>query len=178
MGNDKTIKNNHDRRRIVHSIEARLNSQRSVRERFADWLVTWFGGFSFLVVNIIFFVFWIAINEGLIPGIVPFDPFPFILLTMAVSLEAIVLSIFVLISQNRESRISDLREEIDIQVNMISEQEITKIIDLLAYLMKYLKVPHENDPELRRMMEPLDTDQLRAELERQLNLSQPKQNKE
>lgn len=162
------------RQQVIESIEARLNEKRTFTEKLADNLVHWFGGISFVILNMAIFVIWILLNTGIIPDIEPFDPFPFILLTMIVSLEAIFLSIFVLMSQNRESRISDLREEIDLQVNMIAEQEITKIIHLIAYLMKHLNVPYEKDPELRRMMKPLDTEEIRQELERQLNLPHAK----
>lgn len=159
------------RAKIAHSIQAQLNEQRTISERVADILVHWFGSFEFVIANFIFFLVWIIFNAGFIPGAKPFDPFPFIFLTMIVSLEAIFLSIFVLTSQNRESRISDLREEIDIQINMIAEQEITKAIHLLSYLMKHLNVPYEKDPELKRMMKPLDMEEIRRELEQQLNLS-------
>ncbi|KKW17515.1 MAG: hypothetical protein UY58_C0002G0001 [Candidatus Magasanikbacteria bacterium GW2011_GWA2_50_22] len=158
------------RHKIIRSVEARLNKRRALSEKFADALVSMLGNIKAIVAHAVIFIFWIAINTGLVLGIKPFDPFPFNFLTMIVSLEAIFLSIFVLISQNRESKISDLREEIDIQVNMIAEQEITKIIHLLASLMKHLKVPYEQDPELKRMMQPLNTDEIEKELERQLNL--------
>ena len=162
------------RRKIIRSIESRLKDRRTRSEKFADVLVRWFGSNGSILIHVVIFISWIAINAGLFPNIKTFDPFPFILLTMVVSLEAIFLSLFVLISQNRESRISDLREEIDIQVNMIAEQEITKVINLLAYLMKHLNVPYEKDPELKRMMRPLNTDEIERELERQLNLPHPK----
>lgn len=162
-----------ERHQIIHSIEAELNKHRTLSEKFADGIVAWFGSMSFILLNLFCFVVWILLNINVFPSIKPFDPFPFILLTMAVSLEAIFLSIFVLISQNRESRISDLREEIDIQINMIAEQEITKVINLLSYLMKYLNVPFEEDPELERMMRPLNTEEIRKKLERQLNLIAP-----
>lgn len=162
------------RRKLIQSIQSYINERRTMKEKLADDAVAWFGSFWFITINVISFILWIVLNIDLIPGIKPFDPYPFILLTMAVSLEAIFLAIFVLISQNRESRISDLREEIDIQVNMIAEQEITKLIHLVSYLMKHLNVPYEKDPELKRMMRPLDTEEIRLELEKQLNLPHKK----
>ncbi|MBI1975314.1 MAG: DUF1003 domain-containing protein [Parcubacteria group bacterium] len=162
------------RQRMVHSIESRLAARRSRSEKVADWLVRWGGSVGAIVFHVLFFTAWILINIGLIPTIRPFDPFPFILLTMVVSLEAIFLALFVLISQNRESRISNLREEVDIQINMIAEQEITKVIRLVAHLMKHLNVPYEKDPELKRMMKPLDTEEIERELGRQLNLPHQK----
>ena len=161
----------HTRAKIAHSIQAQLDEQRTFAEILADNLVRWFGSIEFIIINLVGFLIWIILNAAIIPDIKPFDPFPFILLTMIVSLEAIFLSIFVLMSQNRESRISDLREEIDIQINMIAEQEITKTIHLLSYLLKHLNVPYDKDPELQRMMKPLDMEEMRHELEQQLNLS-------
>lgn len=159
-----------NRHKIIHSIEARLSQKRTKSEKIADFLVNWVGSNISILCHFAVFVFWIAVNTKSIFNFEPFDPFPFIFLTMVVSLEAIFLSIFVLISQNRESKISDLREEIDIQINLIAEQEITKIINILAYLMKHLNVPYEKDPELRRMMRPLNTDEIESELERELSL--------
>lgn len=159
------------RRRVIRSIEKRLDDRMSPLEKFSDRLVRGFGTVWFLILNGLFFLIWILINTGYVVGVAAFDPYPFILLTMVVSLEAIFLSIFVLIAQNQESKVSKLREEIDIQVNMIAEQEITKVIHMVSYLMKHLNVPIEKDPELKRMMRPLDTDEIEAELERQLGLS-------
>lgn len=158
----------HARHQMVQSIKAHLSQQQTFSERIADFMVSWFGSVSFLWFNAIVFISWIVWNTGMIPDFPPIDPFPYVFLTMVVSLEAIFLSIFVLMSQKRESRISELREEIDIQVNMIAEQEITKVIHLVTYLMKHLNVPYEKDPELRRMMHPLNMDEIRGELERQL----------
>lgn len=163
-----------NRQKLIQSIKARLDEQRTFSEKLADNLVHWFGGINFVIINTLIFMGWIILNIHIIPGIPAFDPFPFILLTMIVSLEAIFLSIFVLMNQNRESRISELREEIDIQINMIAEQEVTKIIHLLSYLLKHSNISYEKDPELKRMMRPLDTEEIRRELERQLNLPSQK----
>jgi uncharacterized membrane protein len=162
------VKQQEERHKMFESIEANINANRTLGERFADNLVMWFGSIWFVAANMAVFLFWILINIGTFPEIEIFDPYPFTLLTMAVSLEAIFLSIFVLMSQNRESMISDLREEIDLQINMIAEQEITKIIHLLSAVMKHLDVPYERDPELKKMMKPLNTEEIRKELEGQL----------
>jgi len=161
----------HARHQVVQSIKAHLSKQQTFSERIADFMVSWFGSVSFLWFNAIVFIAWIVWNSGMIPDFLPIDPFPYVFLTMVVSLEAIFLSIFVLMSQKRESRISELREEIDIQINMIAEQEITKVIHLVAYLMKHLNVPYDKDPELKRMMQPLNMEEIRGELERQLGSS-------
>ncbi len=163
------------RHEIMQSIQSRLKKRRTFVEKFADMAVKFFGSFSFFFMHIVIFVFWILINLGRVTWLRDiFDPYPFNLLTMSVSLEAIFLSIFVLMSQNREAKIADLRQELDFQVNMIAEKEITKVINLLAYLMNHLDVPYEQDPELRRMMRPLNIDEIRRELERELRLREKK----
>src|SRR3989344_4326821 len=90
------------RKKVIKSVEARLRDRMTTGERFADMLVRKAGNMGFVLLNAVFFIMWIAVNTGIIPGIPIFDPFPFILLTMLVSLEAIFLSVLVLISQNRE----------------------------------------------------------------------------
>jgi uncharacterized membrane protein len=159
------------RQKVIQAVESRLKERRTTGERFADWLVSLFGTLTSASIHLVAFTAWIVINLGWIEGVSVFDPYPFTLLTMTVSLEAIFLAIFVLLSQNRESKISTLREEIDIYVNMISEQEVTKVIHLVSHLMKHLNVPFEDDPELSQMMKPLDTAKIEEELERQLNIS-------
>ena len=84
---------------------------------------------TFVWVHVIWFGGWILLNS--IPGIPHFDPFPFTFLTLIVSLEAIFLSTFILISQNLETRISERRSHLDLQLNMLSEQENTKMIAIL-----------------------------------------------
>ena len=118
-----------------------------------------------------FYSVWLFLNSR-ISGIKPFDPFPYVLLTSIVSLEAIILSIFVLISQNRQSRITDLRQEVDLQINIISEEEITKVIHLIAGLYSALKINVQEDPELKKMLEPTDWDEIEKRLEDQLESEQ------
>ena len=133
----------------------------------ADWLTSYFGSISFLLVNIAFFTFWILANLGKIPGIPVFDPYPYVLLIMAVSLEAIILAIVVLISQNREKQISTLRDELQLQVELIAEREITKVLALLKNLLaeKGIKI---TDVELQEMLEEVDTSYIERKLEEQL----------
>ncbi len=137
-------------------ITARLNKDKILSERWADFLTTKFGTVWFLNLNILFFAVWIVINLNLIPGIATFDPFPFGLLTMIVSLEAIGLSIIVLVSQNRAAKIDTIREEIDLQINMHAEREITKVLRLLDDIQRHLKMRSKNDPEARAMERALD----------------------
>lgn len=90
----------------------------------------------------------------------PFDRFPYTFLTMVVSLEAIFLSTFVLITQDRQSRQSDRREKVDLQVNMIAEREITKVLELIADIHSHLGLDDSQDPDLNEMQEEIRVEQL------------------
>lgn len=156
------------RRKAIKSFKAKADAKRSPSEKFADLLTIKFGTVLFLSLNVVWFVAWILINTGKIPGIEPFDPFPFGLLTMIVSLEAIALAIIVLISQNREARISELREEIELQLNTVVEGEVTKIISLMALLLEKQGVKLD-DPELKKMLKPIDSAEMIRQLEAELD---------
>lgn len=104
----------------------------------------------------------------MIPGLPSIDPFPFGLLTMVVSLEAIFLAIIVLISQNREARIAELREEVELYINTYAENEITKILYLQSLLLKKHGIDTSEDTEIAEMLKNLEADKIEHELEKQL----------
>lgn len=156
------------RRRTIRSFETKFRKNRIFSERLADTINTFFGSTEFAIAHILWFGAWLTVNSGYIPGIIPFDPYPYGLLTMVVSLEAIFLSIFVLISQNRQSQIDNLREEVHLQVNMIAEEEITKVMHMVHGLYKGLKIKEQVDPELDLMMKPLNTSDIERRLEEQM----------
>jgi uncharacterized membrane protein len=137
------------------AIKAKHDSERSVLESVADALMAIASSTSFFLLHVLWFLWWILANTGVLGGR-PFDPYPFGLLTMIVSLEAIFLSIFVLLSQKRESAIAELREELALQVSLRMEEEVTKTLQLVAGL--YTRLGHRvaEDPELADMMQPLD----------------------
>ncbi len=155
------------RRQLFRAFEAKSLRSRDWPTRTADRLTGWSSTPFFLFLNVILFVVWIALNTGWVPGLKPFDPFPYGLLTMAVSLEAIMLSIFVLISQNRAAQIATLREELHLRVNLIAEQEVTKILQVLAHMRKKMGIRSE-DLELEAMLENLDTGDLEQSINEQL----------
>ena len=156
------------RRRMLKSFEAKALANRRFSDRVADSLTKGFGGMAFLLANCVWFFVWIVLNTNMIPGIEPFDPFPFGLLTMIVSLEAIILSIIVLVSQNRAAHIDTLRSELELQVNLIAEEEITKALEVLADIRKKVGI-HKEDPELDRMLERINTSYIERSLQRQID---------
>lgn len=158
--------------KIIQSFEAKELRKRSWSVRLADDLTSTFGSFSFLTFNFLFFIFWIAMNLGKIRGLQILDPFPFPLMTTIVSLEAIILTLIVLMSQNRQSFISNLREEIDMQVNITSEREITKILQILTKVAKKQGIKLD-DKDLNEMLKEIEVSYLERKLEEQL-LNKPK----
>ncbi len=125
----------------------------------------WFGTVTFLFINFIVFLVWILWNEGAL-GFEIFDPFPYSLLTMAVSLEAIALSVIVLISQNRQGHIADIREKLDFEIDVRSEEEITKMLIMLDEIQHHLGMRrHLKDADLAEMKARTDIDALKEEAE-------------
>jgi uncharacterized membrane protein len=149
------------------SLAANHAAQRSTIERTADALTRAAASTPFFVFHAVWFIAWVAVNTGIL-GIRPFDPFPFGLLTLVVSLEAIFLSIFVLMAQSRESAIAELREEVSLQVTLRLEEEVTKTLQLVAGLYPRLGQQVADDPELREMLGPLDADRIEKELNDQI----------
>jgi uncharacterized membrane protein len=160
-------------RKVIKSFKAKADKNRSFTERFADWMTGTFGTVHFLIINVIVFAIWIIINSRLIPGIPVFDPFPHGYLTTIVSLEAIVLAIFVLISQNRQTKVDELREEVNYQIGIISEKEITKILTLLTKIAEKNKIDLSKDEILEEMLQPTNTESIEKALEKQMGTGTP-----
>jgi uncharacterized membrane protein len=123
---------------------------RSKAEQVSDWIACTAGSATVVVVHIVWFGAWIVVNTGLVDRIQPFDPFPFPLLTMTVSLEAIFLALFVLASQNRLARQADKRSHLDLQIDLLAEREMTAVLQLLQDIARHLKVQTAVTPELSR----------------------------
>ena len=151
--------------RAFRAIKAQRAAERSPIDAVADTLNIAASSTAFLVFHVFWFALWILWNTGALGG-PTFDPYPFGLLTMIVSLEAIVLAVFVLIAQRREAAIAELREEMSLQVSLRLEEEVTKTLQLVAGL--YTRLGHRvaEDPELHEMLQPLDI----AAIERELTL--------
>ena len=114
------------RTRVSRNVNEELEEKASTLQRIADWIAWFSGSMPFLIINGLWFVIWISINT-LQFGVTQFDPFPFGLLTMIVSLEAIFLSCFVLISQNRQAEKDHIRSDVEYEVNIKAELEIAHL---------------------------------------------------
>lgn len=119
---------------------------RSVPDRAAEAVARFCGRIVFVWIHAVLFAAWILWN--VLPGLPRFDPYPFTFLTLCVSLEAIFLSSFILISQNYEMRVTERRTQLDLQINLLAEQENTKILELLELVAKKMGAIEHDDPEI------------------------------
>jgi uncharacterized membrane protein len=117
------------------------SQRRELEDRIAGNITDFAGSMRFVYIHTLWFGLWIIINAGLLVamglGIAPFDPFPFGLLTLVVSLEAIYMSTFVMIAQNRQSALADARAQADYAINVQAEAEIAKLLHLVEALLAH-----------------------------------------
>ena len=147
----------------LHRTEER---QKSNQDRAADGLTAFSGSMLFVYLHTIWFGAWIVFNLGWL-GLTPFDPFPFGLLTLIVSLEAIFLSTFVLISQNRAGAVADKRADLDLQIDLLGEHEITRILVLVASIADHLGIETAHAPELTELERDTTPKELLDEIQAQ-----------
>jgi CRP/FNR family cyclic AMP-dependent transcriptional regulator len=142
------------RTRVSKNVNEEMEEKLSALQRVADWIAWFSGSMYFLLLNAVWFIVWIAIN--IFPtGIEQFDPFPFGLLTMIVSLEAIFLSCFVLISQNRQSEKDHIRSDIEYEVNIKAELEIGHLHEKIDHVHEQML---ERFNHMERILKPQVTD--------------------
>jgi uncharacterized membrane protein len=147
----------------IVDLEQREKVRMTFSDRVADAITAFGGSMLYVWLHVVWFAVWIALNVAMDS----FDPFPFGLLTMIVSLEAIFLATFVLISQNRQAILSDKRAKVDLQVNVIAEREVTKLIEMVARIQDHLGLEEHHDAaEVQNMQEPTHVASLVNELER------------
>jgi uncharacterized membrane protein len=131
-------------------------------DRMAEKVAAFCGRITFVWIHAVLFTAWIAWNVSPLPR---FDPYPFTFLTLCVSLEAIFLSSFILISQNYEMRVTERRTQLDLQVNLLTEQENTKILALLEQMAKKMGVLEEDDPEIDALAEAIKPETIVRQIE-------------
>jgi uncharacterized membrane protein len=125
----------------VVRLEEESSEQRTRSDRIGDAIAAFAGSITFVILHVVWFAAWIAINSGML-GIRPFDPYPFIFLSMMVSLEAVLLSTFVLMKQNRMSRRAEQRDHLNLQIDLLAEKEITKMLQLQLMLCDHFGLTH------------------------------------
>jgi uncharacterized membrane protein len=151
--------------RTIVRMRLKAERQRSAQDRIADLITSFSGRMLFVYIHVVWFSVWILLNLGLF-GLEPFDPFPFGLLTMIVSLEAIFLSAFVLISQNRMTVQDEQRADLDLHIDLLAEYELTRVLQMLDAIQKKLGIATDGDQELDELKKTTKPEEVLAELER------------
>jgi len=138
---------------------------RSLQSRIADAITTFSGSITFIYLHALWFAVWILVNLGGLGRWAVFDPYPFGLLTMIVSLEAIFLSTFVLLSQNRQAEMADRRADLDLQINLLTEYEVTRILTLVDSIADHLGLATGADPEIDELKQDVAPEQVLKEID-------------
>jgi uncharacterized membrane protein len=153
----------------IIKLEEHALKERTTADRIADAIANFVGSMPFVAVHIFWFAVWTVINVGVLGAFWKFDPYPFALLCMLVSLEGVLLSTFVLIKQNRMSQRADQRAHLDLQVNLLAEKEITKVLQMQRLICQRLGIREgETDPEAIELSQVTAIDNLARELEQKL----------
>ena len=139
----------------IHSVaelERTFEEKRSWADRVSDLIAGFTGTLWFVALHVAWFAAWFLINTGVFPGVPKFDPYPFILLAMIVSVEAVLLSTFVLMKQNRMQRKTDQRDHLNLQIDLLAERELTKVLQILGLICSKLQIREiESDGDFREM---------------------------
>ena len=155
---DRDIKSNVQQ---VARIEEEQKQNRNFGEKLSELIAAFCGSMTFVYVHVVWFGGWILLNS--VTETFAFDPFPYTFLTLVVSLEAIFLSTFILISQNHETKLTERRNNLDLQINMLAEQENTKMLELVKAIAEKVGVDCE-DPSLEALTDDVDPQTLIKEI--------------
>jgi uncharacterized membrane protein len=136
-------------RNINRMQERRTQEERqaTLSERMSDAITNFAGSMRFVIIHALAYGAWIAVNVGIIPGLKPFDP-SFVMLAMEASVEAIFLSTFVLISQNRMMGAAAKQSDLDLQINLLAEHELTRLVSLVDAMARKMGVSLPDEAEL------------------------------
>ena len=151
--------------RTIIRLRHKAALERSLQDRIADAVTAFSGQTLFVYLHVVWFFFWILVNEGYF-GVKPFDPFPYGLLTMIVSLEAIFLSAFVLISQNRLAEQAERRADLDLHIGLLTEHELTRALRMLDAIQHKLGIAMDDDHELADLEMETKPEDVLAEIDR------------
>src|SRR5882762_9170278 len=157
-----------DNVRRIAKLEERQLQARSAGERVAGAVSRAAGTSAFAIAHLVWFTVWLLANSGLVRGLEPFDPFPFSLLTLIVSLEAIFLSIWILISQNQMTRQAERRAHLDLQINLLAEQESTATLRIVHDIAEHLGIGDRASRRNPALLEETDIEHLASRMDEAL----------
>jgi uncharacterized membrane protein len=153
----------------IAKLEHDALDRRTLTERASDVITKLVGNVGFLIAQLLLIFGWCLVNLHVIPGLKAFDPFPFGVLALVVSSESVFLMTFVLISQSRMARQAERRSHLDLQVGMLSEQELTTVLQMLQKLCQHLGVNVDSSKqEVQSFSKTTDVHKLASELEDKL----------
>ena len=132
--------------RTVRELEELAVAEPTLADRIGSFVARFAGSIWFALVHVVGVVVWIGVNS--VPGLPHWDPYPFTLLTMWASLEGVFIASFILIAQNYAMRLSDRRAKLDLQVNLLAEQETTKVLELLEAVARRVGAQEGEDAEI------------------------------
>jgi uncharacterized membrane protein len=152
---------------VIAQLEEAAGSRRGPGDRLADLITRFVGSMTFVYLHVAWFGLWILLNSTpLLPESWRFDSFPFTFLTFVVSLEAIFLSTFILISQNHEERLAQRRSHLDLQINLLSEQENSKMLQMLESIQQHLGM--ETDAAAAQLEQETEPERIAQEIEKRI----------
>jgi len=151
--------------RTILKLRVKAAHERKLQDRIADAITDFSGRLAFVYIHIVWFGGWVLSNTGTF-GMNVFDPFPYGLLTMLVSLEAIFLSTFVLISQNRISAESENRANLSLQIGLLTEHEVTRVLQMLHAIQDKMGIDNDEDSELADLEMETKPEDVLAEIDR------------
>ncbi|HJR80553.1 MAG TPA: DUF1003 domain-containing protein [Anaerolineales bacterium] len=151
--------------RTIVEMRLKAEGKRTLEERIAAAITSFSGRMAFVYIHVLWFGVWILWNTGVF-GLQPFDPFPFGFLTMIVSLEAIFLATFVLISQNRMSAEDEQRANLDLHIDLLTEYELTRVLRMLDAIQHKLGIGDGGDKELADLEKVTRPEEVLEEIER------------
>jgi len=159
------FKKNKQKKAVNNQLKSSLDFTKTPVDRFAIGIAEVFGSIKFLLFCILFFLAWAGWNLGLFYTAKPFDSFPFPILEMLVSLFAIILSVSVLINQNRQGRVDKVKQQVEFEVNVRAEEEVTKMLSMLHEIHQHLGLNSCEDKELEKMKEMTDIEEIHKTLD-------------
>ncbi|MBC7968229.1 MAG: DUF1003 domain-containing protein [Fuerstia sp.] len=151
----------------IAQVEQQLHGRRSRVEKLGDSIATFFGSLWFIGAHTVFLVIWIVLNIGLLRNVSAFDPYPFPFLGLIIGIEFIFLTTFVLMNQNLQSRRQEKWGHLTLQVCLLTEQEVTKNMQMLQQVCQHLKLKNPGiDEELQDLTQTTHVTTLVEEIEK------------
>ncbi|MDD5286939.1 MAG: response regulator [Desulfuromonadaceae bacterium] len=153
-------------RKIIH-VRLKAAREQGLQDRIANWMTTFSGSMFFFYLHLVWFLLWFILNTGHL-GMVPFDPYPYGFLTMVVSLEAIFLATFVLISQNLLAKEAERLTDLGLQTGLLTEHELTRVLQMLRAIQNKIGISNDEDSDLADADLEMETrpEDVLAEIER------------